>query len=171
MPVDETVMTGWSRTRVMFGGMPVIVVGADTPAGGAILDRLNHPERELRAFVTSLAAAEELRREGVKVALGDVSDDSHVEGASYRCFTAVLVAEAAADDRERSFADTTEDVLAGWARAVSRSEVRRVIWVTSSKPPLTQVEEVATVDPSDPDLADKVAALDDAQKIRKLPSA
>lgn len=145
--------------------MPVIVVGADTGPGRAILDRLDHPEREIRAFVTSENAASELKERGVKVALGDVSDESHVEGAALRCFSAVLVTEAAEDDRERSFAATGAEVMAGWARAVERSNVRRVIWVTSSDPPEVSVGEVAAVDPADPELVEKVAALDDAQTI------
>lgn len=145
--------------------MPVIVVGADTNPGRAILNRLNQPGREIRAFVSSEEVALELKEEGVKVALGDVSDEGHVEGASLRCFSAVLVAEAASDDRDRAFATAAEEVLTGWARAVANSQVTRVIWVTGSEPPATTIEEVATVDPADPELADKVAALDDAQRI------
>lgn len=145
--------------------MPVIVVGADTGPGRLIIDRLNHPEREIRAFVTSEAIAMELKHEGIKVALGDVSDESHVEGAALRCFSAVLVAEAATDDRERSFAGNPQDVMSSWARAVARSKVKRVIWVSLDDPPETAVGEVATVDPTDPELGEKVAALDDAQTI------
>lgn len=147
--------------------MPVIVVGADTPPGRAILRRMHNPERELRAFVSSESVAGELKDDGIKVALGDVSDESHVEGASLRCFSAVLIAEAASDDRERAFADSPDDVLEGWARAVARSKVKRVIWVTGSETPETAVDEVATVDPADPNLADRVVALDDAQTITR----
>lgn len=150
--------------------MPVIVIGADTRAGRAILRRLHDPHRELRAFVSNEVVAGELKGEGVKVALGDVSDESHIEGASLRCFSAVLIAEAASDDRDRAFAETAEDVLAGWARAVARSKVQRVIWVTDAEPPGTAIEEVATVDPADPDLADRVAELDDAQTIMRPPA-
>ncbi len=150
--------------------MPVIVVGADTEAGRLIIDRLNHPEREIRAFVTNEATALELKEEGVKVALGDVSDESHVQGATMRCFSAVLVGEAAMDDRERSFAATSQDVMSGWARAVTNSGVKRVIWVTSDDPPEVAISEVATVDPADPELAERVAALDDAQTISKPPA-
>jgi hypothetical protein len=77
------------------------------------------------------------------------------------------VTEAAEDNRERSFAASPQDVTRGWARAVARSNVRRVIWVTSGDPPETVAEEVATVDPADPELAEKVAALDDAQTITR----
>lgn len=151
---------------VKLTGMPVIVIGADTEPGTAILERLNTPEREIRAFVTSPDAAARFKEIGVKVALGDVSDESHIEGASLRCFSAVLVAEAAEDDRERSFADTPDAVLSGWARAVGRSQVKRVIWVTAGETPEVE-SEVATVDPGDPELAERVAALDDAQSISK----
>jgi len=164
---DKTAVQSGTDARLGFTGMPVIVVGADTEPGKLILDRLNHPEREIRAFVTSEATAIQLKDEGVKVALGDVSDESHIEGAALRCFSAVLVAEAAADNRERSFADSPQDVMRGWARAVARSKVKRVIWVTSDDPPETAITEVARVDPADPELVEKVAALDDAQTINR----
>ena len=144
--------------------MPVIVVGADTYSGRAILDGLYEPDREIRAFVSDVDVAQELKAAGVKVALGDVSDDSHVEAASTACFSAVLIAEAANDNRERAFAADPAAVLEGWARAVSASDVTRVIWV-GSKPPATDVKETAVVDPGDPDLAEKVTALDDAASI------
>jgi hypothetical protein len=106
-----------------------------------------------------------LRKTSVKVALGDVSDESHVEAASTRCFTAVLVAAAAEDERERSFASTPQQVLAGWGRAIGASGVRRAIWVMSGEPPESKVGEVAVVEPDRPDLADRVALLDDAQTL------
>lgn len=149
--------------------MPVIVVGADTGPGRSILDRLAHPDREIRAFVSDETTAADLKERGVKVAIGDVSDESHVEGASLRCFSAVLVTEAAGDARERSFASTSGEVLEGWARAVSNSQVKRVIWVTDDEPPPAGISEVAIVDPADPDLAERVAALDDAQRISSPP--
>lgn len=145
--------------------MPVIVVGADTEQGAAIIDRLFDPEREIRVFVSDERRGLELKDRGFKVAIGDVSDESHVEAAALRCFSAVLIAEAATDARERSFADTHEDVLEGWAQAVSNSQVARVIWVLAGDPPATSVNEVATVDPGDPDLAVTVFELDDASSL------
>ncbi|MFO7293805.1 MAG: NAD-binding protein [Acidimicrobiia bacterium] len=146
--------------------MPVIVVGADTASGRRIVERLVSPDREVRAFVTDAGAAESLRGLGVKVALGDVSDDSHVAGACLNCFSAVLVTEAAADARQRSFAATVESVLAGWGRAVQSASVRRVIWVAGDDPiPEVSVAEVATVDRRRPDLAEAVYALDQAASI------
>lgn len=145
--------------------MPLIVVGADTGHGEAILRRLEGLEREVRAFVTDEAKGLELRDRGFKVATGDVSDESHVEAASLRCFSAVLIAEAASDSRETAFASSAEAVLSGWARAVSSSRVNRVIWVTDEEPPVANVTEMAVVDPSDPEVVTKVVELDDAHSI------
>ena len=144
--------------------MPVIVVGADTEAGAGILDALHDPRREIRAFVSDEDVAERLRERGYKVALGDVSDQSHVEGASTRCFSAVLIGEAARDQRERSFAKSYDSVLRGWAKAVESASVTRVIWVVDHEPPETATE-VAVVPPDDPGLSSKVAELDDARFI------
>lgn len=146
--------------------MPVIVIGGDTTTGRAILERMAEPGREVRAFVSGSSQGTELRNMGIKVAVGDVSDDSHVEAASMNCFTAIMIAEAARDGRERSFAGTESEVLRGWASAVSASGVNRVIWVQEGKPPDTQVRETAVVDPDDPDVVQKVIDLDEAQIIR-----
>ncbi|MEX0757423.1 MAG: NAD(P)H-binding protein [Acidimicrobiia bacterium] len=144
--------------------MPVIVVGADTAVGRAIVDALLEPDREVRAFVSDLGAAEELREQGVKVALGDVSDPSHVGGACTRCFSAVLITEAATDDRERSFARTPGAVLAGWVEAVQDAQVTRVIWVGEGAIPVPGLE-VAKVGVAEPDIPARVAELDDAARI------
>ncbi|MDF2730064.1 MAG: hypothetical protein K0T01_1851, partial [Acidimicrobiia bacterium] len=109
----------------------------------------------------------ELREIGVKVALGDVSDDSHIQGSCTNCFTAVLVTEAARDGRERAFAANERQVLEGWASAAAASGVTRVIWIHEGEPPPVRVREVRTVSPEHTDLVGEVAALDDA---RFLPS-
>ncbi|HET9260029.1 MAG TPA: hypothetical protein VFP42_07865 [Acidimicrobiia bacterium] len=145
--------------------MPVIVVGADTPEGALIIDRLHSPDREVRVFVSDVERGLELKERGFKVAIGDVSDESHVEAAATRCFSAVLVGEAAYDDRLRSFAKEADQVLRGWANAVTNSKVRRVIWVADGDPPKVDVLEVAQVDPDDPDLADKVYSLDEVESL------
>ena len=144
--------------------MPVIVVGADTPQGRAVVEGLVEPGREVRAFVSDPIVGAELRDMGVKVALGDVSDDSHIQGACTNCFTAVLVTEAARDQRERSFASAKErrSWTAG-AAAAAASGVTRVIWVHDGEPPPVRVREVRTVSPGHPDLVGEVAALDDAR--------
>jgi nucleoside-diphosphate-sugar epimerase len=143
--------------------MPVIVVGADTPTGRAVVEELVAPGREVRGFVSDPDAGAELRELGVKVALGDVSDDSHIQGACMNCFTAVLITDAASDQRERSFATSEVQVLEGWAAAAAASGVTRVIWVHNGEPPPVRVREVRTVSPDHPDLVAEVAALDDAR--------
>jgi uncharacterized protein YbjT (DUF2867 family) len=143
--------------------MPVIVVGADTSLGSSIVSALLAPGREVRAFVTDESAATKLKSLGVKVALGDVSDESHIEGAATRCFSAVLVVDAATDSRERAFAKSRDDVLKGWANAVAR--VTRVIWVTDAPVPEVKATQVAVIDPEDPDVVQKVVRMDDAAEI------
>ena len=126
--------------------MPVIVVGADTPIGRKLVEALAEPEREVRAFVTDPTAGEELKAGGVKVAVGDVSDGSHVGGACTNCFSAVLVTEAATDHRERSFATGPDEVLEAWAEAVTDANVTRVIWVSPGASfPHTGAPETAAV--------------------------
>ncbi|MCY4371961.1 MAG: NAD(P)H-binding protein [bacterium] len=126
----------------------MIVVGADTPVGDAIISTVCRSAAEVRAFITRDADADSLKERGVKVALGDVSDSSHVEAAALYCFCAVLVTEAAYDDRDRAFAQHPDDVLAGWAEAARNAGVRRVIWVGTEhrkEPYPDSVGEVATV--------------------------
>ncbi|MGH3667390.1 MAG: hypothetical protein ACRDU7_03820, partial [Acidimicrobiia bacterium] len=91
----------------------------------------------------------------------------HIQGACSNCFTAVLISEAARDQRERSFATNERQVLEGWAAAAAASGVIRVIWVHDGELPPVRVREVRTVSPEHPDLVREVAALDDA---RFLPS-
>lgn len=145
--------------------MPLIIVGADTVSGEEILERLEGPGRDVRVFVSDESSVGKLKKRGFKVALGDVSDESHIEAAASKCFSAILITDAATDTRERSFADSREDVLAAWTRAMSAADVKRVIWVTSGPTPPTPTKEVAVVAPGDPDLVKKVLELDDAQTI------
>jgi len=145
--------------------MPMIVVGADTVAGEELLEKLDPAGREIRVFVTDASRGLELKGRGFKVATGDVSDDSHIEAAATRCFSAVLIAEAARDNRERSFADSEEEILEGWAEAVTNSNVRRVIWVTDGEYPETGAGEVAVVDPSARHFARTVIELDEASSL------
>lgn len=143
--------------------MPVIVVGADTPGGRKIVDEILSPGREVRVFVSDPDVGGEMRKRGAKVATGDVSDDSHIQAAATGCFSAVLVTEAARDDRERYFAESEVQVLERWAAAVAG--VTRVIWVHGANPPYVESPEVAVVDPDTPGLGERVAELDDARSI------
>lgn len=150
------------RSRIL-GAMPVIIVGADTDIGGRIVEAMVAPEREVRAFVSDPAAAERMKSVGVKVALGDVSDPSHIGGACTNCFSVVLVTEAASDGRERAFAATSEVVIAGWAEAARDAAVTRVIWVTDRRDlPAVEGIETAVVDPRRDDPVAEVVRLDDA---------
>lgn len=145
--------------------MPVMVVGADTAIGRPILERFLDPRREVRAFVTDPDMAGEFRSRGVKVALGDVSDDSHLTGACLNCFSVVLVAEAAEDSRQRSFAPNRAAVLASWAKAVAAAGVRRVIWILDDEPPACAVGEVARVGREESDLPGAVFELDRTESL------
>jgi putative NADH-flavin reductase len=151
--------------------MPVIVVGADTPHGSDIIDALLDREGQVRAFVTDEAVAADLKAKKVKVATGDVSDASHVEAASTRCFSAVLLTTAAVDDRERHFAPSDLAVLKGWADGLDAKEVTRAIWVLDEahadwEPPERTPDHVVLHLPAAIDgLAAEVARLDDAAEL------
>jgi uncharacterized protein YbjT (DUF2867 family) len=147
--------------------MPVVVIGADSPLGAAISDTLRGRDAERRAFVTDPHAAEALRAVGFKVAIGDISDWTHVEGAATGAFTAVLVAEAAADGRELAFASSPEQAVGSWVRAVRDAGVTRAILVGARRDEPGGVEW-AVVDPSGrspDDVAAEVARLDEAARI------
>lgn len=144
--------------------MPVIVVGADTPLGPAIVEALLARDGEVRAFVTDRSVGETLKGRKVKVAVGDVSDASHVGAAATRCFTAVLLTDAASDARERSFLADSSAVTAAWVDAMREAEVRRVIWVGDGAPDSIPGVEYAAIDPAGAEsaaIAAEVAALDE----------
>ena len=153
--------------------MPVIVIGADTPLGGPVADALLGRQGEVRAFVTDPEVGIALKQRGAKVATGDVSDESHVAAASTGAFCAVLIPDAAYDERERSFAPDGETVLDGWVSAVAEAGVRRVVVLDSGGievPPrlrqlVREVAIVATAGRTDADVANEVAVLDDRAKI------
>ena len=128
--------------------MPVIVIGADTPVGDTIVEAVSRSAAEVRAFISDDRRADDLKTMNVKVALGDISDSSHLEAAALNCFCAILVVEAATDGRERAFADDRWEVVAGWADAISNAGVHRAIWVSTEDTPIpfpSSTPEVATV--------------------------
>ena len=152
--------------------MPVIVVGADTEYGRVAAEALTQREGEVRAFVTDPEAAPPLRRLGIKVAVGDVSDGSHIEGAALQAFSAVLVAEAGRDGRERSFAHTFEDLVSAWLAAVKGAGVQRVIWMGPDDAPPRQLVggtfEMAAIDTrafSPEEAAAEAVRLDDLARL------
>ena len=123
--------------------MPVIIVGADTRLGPAVIDALTMRDGEIRAFVSAVEELDRLRARGVKTAVGDISDGSHVGGAALHAFAAVLLAEAATDDRERAFAATPDAVYAQWADGLRDAGVTRAIWVSDDPIPQTIRDAVA----------------------------
>lgn len=151
--------------------MPVIVVGADAEPGGEITRRLLAGGGEVRAFITDPGAAEPLRRNGARVAVGDVTDASHLAGAAAGSFAAVLVTRAAVDPRERAFATDAAEVLGGWVAAVRRAGVRRVIWVAHPEcdPPHAGTPEQAVVRTGDRPATDVVADVLRLEEIAELP--
>jgi len=151
--------------------MPVIVVGADTPVGAAIVDALLPNTIELRAFISDESRVSEFKSRGAKVASGDVSDASHVEGASTRCFCAVLIVDAAIDDRERAFTNGADATLDAWAKAIRQSGVQRAIWVGAHPDSQTlpdSVDQVAVVAVGD-DLAAVAEAVASLENVDELP--
>ncbi len=148
--------------------MPAIVIGADTDVGRAVVAALLNRQGEVRAFVSQPAGGAELKKLGVKVAIGDVSDASHIGPAALNAFSAVLIAEAAIDERERSFASDDQAIFAVWAEGLSDAAVRRIIWVGPTPAPAiladvaAELFEVDTVDRDPSDIGLEVAKLDDA---------
>jgi len=149
--------------------MPVIVVGADHPLGEVIARKLAAPEREVRAFISSANSHGPLRSLGIKVAIGDLSDESHVEAAATSCFTAVFVEPALGDGRELAFA-APDAAARNWAKAALGARVQRVIWVGNSAPSINDAEmAVVAIDSrSQEEIAEEVAMLDD---LAQLPSS
>jgi len=146
--------------------MPVIVVGADTATGRRIVNSLLTRGGEVRAFVSDAAVVRDLKRRGVKVAIGDVSDGSHIGGAALNAFTAVLVAEATDDGRERSFAADPSQVVANWAEGLEDAGVTRAIWLGDQVPAeiAAAVTESVAV-PDGPNAADTICELDDRRTL------
>ncbi len=150
------------------GGMPVIVIGADTRLGEVAVGALLGRDGEVRAFVSDADVAEGLRARGVKVAIGDVSDGSHVGGAARRCFCAVVIPTAAVDARERSFATTPEEIVAGWASGLRDAGVTRVLWLedgtgldhTSVDRAVQEAVAIQAVDRPDDAIAADITRLD-----------
>ncbi len=90
--------------------MPVIVVGADTPRGPAVVDALLERAIEVRAFITDPDSSPPLRKAGAKVATGDISDGSHIEAAAMGCFCAVVLAGAALDRKSTRLNSSHTDI-------------------------------------------------------------
>ena len=76
--------------------MPVLVVGAESPAGHAAVRSLRASGGEVRAYADADAAGDDeaaaLRSLGAKVAVGDLEDEAHLEAALTRVHTVVHLA-------------------------------------------------------------------------------
>lgn len=139
-------------------------MGADTALGRTVVDALLSRDGEIRAFVSDESVGASLKEQKIKVALGDVSDASHVGAAATRCFTAVLMEAAAHDDRERAFGSDPTSVAQSWLDAIGEAGVRRLIWVGPNAPAVVPVPEYASIDPTGAEssaIGAEVAALDD----------
>ena len=149
--------------------MPVIIVGADTPIGIEIVAKLAENAGEVRTFITDPAFTDAFRSQNCKVAIGDVSDGSHIEIAGFEAFTAVLIAEAALDSRDRSFSTNPESTAAAWIKAVTDARIQRMIWIGTTplgEPPgVGRIPEVAFLKQSDEDTAVEVARLNELAEL------
>ena len=153
------------RALRIIPGMPVIVVGADSELGEAVIARLQTRAGEVRAFVSDPTVSQRFRLQGIKVAIGDVSDLSHVAAASAGAFSAILITAAATDGRETAFADPRQ-VVEGWLAAIAAAGVSRIILVGEMSTPVSprgvELALVPTAGRSPAEVAEEVAGLDDA---------
>ncbi len=147
--------------------MPVLVVGADSEVGRAVIARLQSRAGEIRAFVTDPEEGARLREAGVKTAIGDVSDLSHVGGAAVGAFSAVVVAAAATDGRETAFGDP-RSLVEGWVATLAAAGVPRIIVVGPAPPafpPGVEAATVATRGRPVAEIATEVVERDDATRL------
>ncbi len=150
--------------------MPVIVIGADTKLGHAIVPALRPASGEIRLFASDEDAVAAYRP-FTKVAVGDISDGTHVGGAAIGAFCAVVIAEAAHDERERFFASTPDELFAQWADGLEEAGISRVIVVgeAGELPDPIRLDRIGAeyvlIDTTDKDpatIATEVSAAEDA---------
>jgi hypothetical protein len=108
--------------------MPVLVIGADTEWGREIVPALRSTAAELRIFGSDPEVVAPYR-DFAKVAVGDISDGTHVGGAATGAFCAVVIVSAAHDDRDRYFATDPPALFAQWADGLADAGVSRIIVV------------------------------------------
>ena len=119
--------------------MPVVVTGADTPVGRALVPLLRERGSEVRATVRDMDAADPLRGLGAKVATNAASDPDTLRAVLDEAHTVCFPSEDLFlhDGRsyEESIVESTRTVL----RVATKAKVRRVLFVsfpgaTSSSP-------------------------------------
>lgn len=111
--------------------MPVLVVGAESPAGHAAVASLRASGGEVRAYADAEVAGDDeavaLRALGAKVAVGELEDEAHLEAALTRVHTVVHLARgplASPSDHLDAVATSASAALgAGCRRFVLLSEV------------------------------------------------
>ncbi len=157
--------------------MPAIVIGADTALGEVVVAALTANRGEVRAFVSDPSVAKRLRDGGVKVAVGDVSDGSHIAGAAAGCFSAVVIPEAAFDARERSFSASPAETITAWASALTDASLTRVIWLEDHRVAgasrgfersISEVAVIATNGRTAAEIATEAARLDDLDSLGEV---
>lgn len=155
--------------------MPVLIVGADTPIGSALTAALASRDGEVRCFVSDPRTVTELKNHSAKVAVGDVSDGSHVGAAGLNCFSLIFITEAAFDGRERSFGDNPQTVFDQWQEAIEMSGARRVIWLEEERSigsgasiRATEIAVVTTADQSTRQLVERLVALDEVADLKTI---
>ena len=157
--------------------MPAIIIGADTPLGSAVASAIDAQGREVRAFVSDPGTAADLRGLGIKTAVGDVSDGSHIGAAASGCFTAIIDPTAALDGRERSFSRSADTTISAWARALRDASVTRIVWLQNNgissipeslRTSCPEFAVVATDGQKPSSVAAEVLRIDDLDEIAKV---
>lgn len=109
--------------------MPVLVVGADGAAGRAAVKLLVRSFGEVRAYADASVTTEDdaaaLRVLGVKVAVGDLDDEAHLEAALEQVYTVVHLAGGPFTPP-----DEVLDAFATTVSAAIGAGCRRLVWAT-----------------------------------------
>lgn len=113
--------------RLALLAMPVLVTGAQTGLGRAVVARLRRAGGEIRVYVDEDAhdAAEAYRRSGVKAARGDLADEARLELALEQVHTLV---HAGGDLLEEP--EVMLDALASASSAAIGAGCRRLVWAS-----------------------------------------
>lgn len=110
--------------------MPVVVTGADTPVGRALVPLLRERGSEVRATVRDTDAADPLRGLGAKVAADATSDPDTLRAVLDEAHTVCLPSEdlflRSGDSYEESIVESTRTVL----RVARKAKVTRVLFVS-----------------------------------------
>lgn len=109
--------------------MPVLVTGAESAVGRAVVRRLAAGGGEVRVFLdlerASVTDPVPFRALGCKVAQGALDDEGHVESALQRVHTVMHLASSPLDDPPRML-DAAATVLSG----VIGAGCRRLVWLS-----------------------------------------